>query len=441
MAVSYQKIWKISFPIFLSLLAQHIIIVVDTAFLGRVGEIELGASAIGGIFYVCLFILGFGFATGTQILIARRNGEKNYGSIGRYVDHTVYFLLTLALVLILFTRFFSSDVLGTILSSENIFLESKKYIDIRIWGLVFAFMNMVFRAFYIGIQKTKYLIYSASIMALVNISLDYILIFGKLGFEPMGIEGAALASVISEMTSVFFFLVITLASIDLKKYKLFFFRKVNIAVIRTIMDVAFFVMLQYLVSIISWFTFFMIIEQTGERPLAVSNIIRGLYMIFTIPIFSLGSATNTIVSNTIGENRIKDVLPTILRISKISFFTILVFIGLSLVFSRFMLSLYTNDPVLIDASYGPFYVILGVLVFFSVSIIVFNGVAGTANTRISLVIETVSISVYLVFAYYLALVAEASTATIWMSEFLYFGLLGLLSTMYLLKGNWTQKKI
>ena len=88
-SLSYRSIWKISYPIFLSLLAQHIIIVVDTAFLGRVGEIELGASAIGGLFYVCLFILGFGFGTGAQILIARRNGEGKYDQIGAYVDHSL----------------------------------------------------------------------------------------------------------------------------------------------------------------------------------------------------------------------------------------------------------------------------------------------------------------------------------------------------------------
>ncbi len=441
MAASYKSIWKISYPIFLSLLAQHVIIVVDTAFLGRVGEIELGASAIGGLFYVCLFIIGFGFATGAQILIGRRNGEKNYSQIGTFVDHSIYFLLVLATLLVAFTVLFSADIMGSILSSENIFRESKKYIDIRIWGLVFAFMNMAFRAFYIGITKTRILSYSATIMAIVNISLDYILIFGHLGIKPMGIEGAALASVIAEISSVVFFIIFTLVQVDLKKYSMFKFKGLNLQVIRKTMDVAFFVMLQYLVSIISWFTFFMIIEQTGERPLAVSNIIRGLYMIFTIPIFSLGSATNTIVSNTIGEKKFDLVLPTIYRLSKISFFTILVFIAFSLVFTELMLSFYTNDPLLIEAAYGPFYVILGVLLLFSISIIVFNGVAGTANTRISLLIEVIAIVFYLGLAYYLAIILKTTTVNIWMSEFLYFSLLGVMSVIYLKRGKWMNKVI
>lgn len=441
MAVSYHNIWKISYPIFLSLLAQHIIVVVDTAFLGRVGEVELGASAIGGIFYVGLFILGFGFATGAQILIGRRNGEKNYSQIGTYVDHSILFLLLLAIALIGFTRFFSADILASLLSSENIFLESKKFIDIRIWGLVFAFMNMAFRAFYIGTTRTSFLTYSAAIMAVVNISLDYVMIFGRFGIEPMGIEGAALASVIAEATSVIFFIVITLLAIDRKKYGLFRFHTISLVVVRKILDVAFFIMLQYLLSIVSWFTFFMIIEQTGERPLAVSNIIRGMYMIFTIPIFSLGSAANTIVSNTIGEKKYQEVLPTIFRITRISFYTILVFIGASLLFSHAFLSFYTNNPDLIEAAYKPYYVILGVLLFFAVAIILFNGVTGTANTRVCLLIESVSMVFYLSLAYYLALIVQADTYVIWMSEFLYFGLLALFSILYLKRGNWSKKEI
>ena len=70
-----KEIWNVSYPIFLGLLAQNIINVTDTAFLGRVGEVELGASAMGGLFYICVFTIAFGFSVGSQILIARRNGE------------------------------------------------------------------------------------------------------------------------------------------------------------------------------------------------------------------------------------------------------------------------------------------------------------------------------------------------------------------------------
>lgn len=438
---SYNRIWNVSYPIILSLLAQNIIIIVDTAFLGHVGEAELGASAIGGLFYLSLFIIGFGFATGTQILIGRRNGEKLFTSIGNYVDHNLYFLLVLCIFLTLFSYNFSHHILGTILASENIFQLSIDYIDVRIWGLGFAFINMTFRAFYIGITSTKYLTYSAVMMALVNITLDYLLIFGNLGFPEMGIQGAALASVAAEVTSSLFFIIITFIHIDRKKYRLFYFPGLSIEVIKKIFNVSFFVMLQYFFSIFSWYVFFIILEQTGERPLAISNILRGMYMIFTIPIFSLGSAANTMVSNLLGENQADAVIPTIKRISKISLFSILGLILLGLLFSESFISIYTNDPSLILDTKDPFYVVLGVMVIFSISMIIFNGVSGTGNTRISLLIEFVTMIIYLVLAYFLAVIIGLPITYVWFTEFVYFLLLGILSTLYLKYGKWRNKVI
>ena len=74
---SGKDIMRIAYPILISLLMEQMIGMTDTAFLGRVGEVELGAAAIAGIYYLAVFMMGFGFGIGAQILIARRNGEKH----------------------------------------------------------------------------------------------------------------------------------------------------------------------------------------------------------------------------------------------------------------------------------------------------------------------------------------------------------------------------
>nr|NQU89179.1 hypothetical protein [Bacteroidota bacterium] len=121
---TYRKIWDISYPIILSLLAQNIINVIDTAFLGRVGEVELGASAIGGLFYFSLFMLGFGFGTGAQILMARRNGEKKYSEIGKIFDHTMYIFLALGIFLIAAILIMAPLFLGAFIASDEIYVAS-----------------------------------------------------------------------------------------------------------------------------------------------------------------------------------------------------------------------------------------------------------------------------------------------------------------------------
>ena len=438
---SYKRIWQISFPIFLSMLAQNIIIVVDTAFLGRVGETELGASAIGGVFYMCLYIIGFGFGIGSQIIIGRRNGEGNFHKTGEIFDHSILFLILLAVFFFSITRLTYADVLERILKSPDIFQAGKDYLDIRLWGLLFAYVNTAFRAFYIGIIKTKFISYSAIIMALVNIALDYLLIFGHFGFPEMGIRGAALASVIAEGASVVFFFIITFWKTDLNKYSLFRFSLIRLQTIKSILDVALYIMLQFFLSVLSWFFFFLIIEQTGERPIAVSNIIRSLYMVLTIPIWGLGAATNTIVSNMMGENNIDGIVPTIIRISKICFFSILGVIAITYLFAWDIISFYTNNVSLINDTIDSLYVILGVLGIFSFSIVIFNGVTGTANTKTSLVIEVIAIIIYLALTWYIAIDLGLPVKYIWATEFAYFLVLGVLSVFYFRKGTWMKKEI
>ena len=88
-----------TYPILISLMMENMIGLTDTAFLGRVGEVELGASAIAGVYYMAIFMIGFGFSIGTQILIGRRNGEQNYLEIGPILQQGVLFLILLATVM------------------------------------------------------------------------------------------------------------------------------------------------------------------------------------------------------------------------------------------------------------------------------------------------------------------------------------------------------
>jgi MATE family multidrug resistance protein len=167
-----KHIFKISAPIFLSLLTQNLIQVVDTAFLGRVGEVELGASALAGVIYIAIYTLGFGFSMGSQILIGRRNGEKNYNKIGDIVIQGSIFLLIPAIVLIPILRYGAVNWIPQLFQSADVSGAVTEYLEWRLFGLIFAFVNLMFRAFYIGIARTKILTINAAVMAVVLGSKD-----------------------------------------------------------------------------------------------------------------------------------------------------------------------------------------------------------------------------------------------------------------------------
>ncbi len=438
---SYRKIWNLTYPIILSLLAQNIVTVIDTAFLGHVGEVELGASAIAGLFYFSLFMLGFGFGNGAQILMARRNGEKNYKQIGRIFDHTMYIFVVFSVVLVALILWLAPKFLGAFIQSPEIYRASISYLDYRVWGIFFAFTNVAFRAYYVGITRTGLLGWSAGIMAAVNIVLDYALIFGHWGLPEMGIAGAALASVIAEGVSAIFFVTATLLNHTNRRFHIFRLPGFDKDIVRRTWNISVFIMVQNFVSIAGWFLFFLVIEQTGELPLAISNIVRSLYMLLMIHVWSFSASVNSLVSNVIGEGHSELVFPVINRVNKMGILISATIIALALIFPNAMLRIYTNDPLLIEGARPVLYVVIGALLPLAVSINWFSGVSGTANTRMALLIETSTIVIYLTYVFVITLVVKASLTVTWTSEYVYICILGLFSYLYLKYGKWQAREI
>jgi len=438
---SSRRIWDIAWPIMLSLIAQNIVNVTDTSFLGRVGEIELGASAIGGLLYTTLFMVAFGFATGVQILIARRHGEKNYLAIGRIFDNSFYFLGITSLVITFVVISFGPALLKPFIASEAVYKASSTFLSYRVLGLFFASAVLLFRSFYTGITFTKYLSISSAIMAGVNIILDYALIFGHWGFPRLSIQGAGIASSISEVCALLFFIIITWRNSRLKQYVIFKLVKPDFEIIKNILGISIFVMFQYVLSLGSWFVFFMFIEKMGERPLAVSNIIRSLYLMLMIPGWALCSVTSTLVSNSLGEGKPNFVIPIIKKILKFSVAAMTVTVFLAALIPRQAISIYTNDVSLIAATVPSYYIILAATFIFMAMSILFNGVLGTANTKFALGIEVITLTFYLASAWLFAVRLHLRIEYVWTAEFVYSSSIGILSYWYLKKGNWRSKVV
>lgn len=439
--ITYNRIWLVAYPIILGSIAQNILNFTDTVFLGRVGEIALGAGAIGGLFYLAVIMLGLGFGTGAQIIIARRLGEGKFKDIGEVVIHTIIFLTFLAIIIFILLKYVSIDLLRYSINSNAIYADSIAFLKIRAFGIFFAFINIAFRSFYVGIAKTKVITYTTLVLAAINIFLDYGLIFGNLGMPEMGIRGAALASVIAEISALIFFVLYTIITIDYKKYDLFCFNKFRLNKLSKIFNVSIPMMVQQFVSLSVWFVFFLFVEKIGEMALAVSNIIRSVYVIAMIPIWGFAATTNTLVSYLIGMKRKGEVFPLIYKITLMSFCGVLIIVGSSLFFPRMIIEIYTNQTELIDMGAPVLYIVSIGALFLSVGFVLLNSVSGTGKTNISLAIEIVVLAVYVSYIYVIIFVFKTDLFGAWTSELVYGLLLSVVSWLYLKSNHWQKSKI
>lgn len=436
-----KEIWRVTYPIFLGLLAQNVINVTDTAFLGRVGEVALGAAAMGGLLYICVYTIAFGFSVGSQILIARRNGEGNYRAVGPIMWQGTAFSFGMAVCLLILMYFSAAPLIRLLITSDSIYGATYEFFTWRIWGFLFAFVNVMFRGLYIGITRTKVLTMNAVVMALVNVILDYALVFGELGLPEMGVRGAALASVIAEASSLLFFLLYTYYKVDLKKYGLNRLGQFDLSMVLRILRISCFTMVQYFLAMAIWFVFFMALERLGQRQLAVANIVRSVYVVLLIPVQALSTTANTLVSNLIGAGGSSGVVTLLHKISRMSFLIMVVCVGLCVAFPGSILSVYTNEEALLVESVSALYVVCGAMLIASLANVYFNGISGTGNTQAALVLEVFVQVFYALYIIVVGMVIQAPVDVCFTTEVIYYVLMLGSSLIYLKKAKWQNKKI
>lgn len=420
---------------------EHLINLTDTAFLGRVGEVELGASALSGVFYLAILLLGYGFSIGAQILVGRRNGEKRYEDIGPLIIQGILFLWIVAAGAFVLTRTMAPLVFPLLISSPDIAAASLSYMDWRAYGLFFAFPAFMFRALYVGITDTRILTVNALVMVSANVVLNYLLIFGNCGFPRMGIAGAALASSLSELISLIFYVVHVRLRVDRAKYGLRRGAFKDMRQVRPMLSLSVWTMAQYFVGISVWFLFFAAIEHLGGREIAISNMVRSFGGMLSLIPFAFGSAVSTMVSNHLGAGKPEEVIPTCLRgifLCTLITLPIMAFAGL---FPELVLRLYTDNLTLVQQGVPSLRVLTSAFFFAVPSAIIFNAVSGTGNTRHAMWLDFVAFAIYTLYVYIIIVRLRMDVAICWTSEHMYWLPLLILSTLYMKSGKWQRKKI
>ena len=437
----YRDIWHIAYPILISLVMQTLINITDTAYMGRVGEIELGATALVSVYYLTIYMAIFGFSVGAQIFIGRRNGEGNYNKIGDIVIQGVLFLLGVAALFVGLSKWLSPILLSNIVSSKQILTACIDYLDWRIWGLLFSAVSVMCRAFFVGITRTGVLVWNSVILTVSNVIFNYIFVFGAFGVPAMGIAGAAVGSVLAEALAMLQFVVYAIMKVDMKRYGIS--RQIKFApdVIRGILSLSVWTMLQNFLTHAVWFVFFLAIEHLGEEQLAITNIVRSGSSLIFMPIIAFASTASTLVSNAMGAARTGDVMLIIRRCIAMSYAVIVPLIIIIAFIPQTYMRIFTDNVAILQGSVASVYVMLGFNLIAIPACIFFHSVSGTGNTRLALGVEVVATILYAIAIYGIIFSIRADVAVCWSVEYIYWTTILICSALYFRYGKWRENSL
>ncbi len=435
-AITNNYIIRLALPISLAMLIPLLNDLTNNFFLGRVGVRELAVNGVSGIFYLALSMVGYGLANGVQVKLSRRAANLDYNGITKIFINGAMLTMLLALCLMMLSLWLAPLIFGLSMHSNDHVVMSINYLYIRVWGLPFLMLTQLANAFYISIARSKFLMAGSLAATLTNVLLDYILIFGNFGFPRMGLEGAALASVGAEMIGAgvmygAFYLYRLYRQFPIHEH---FVPDLQLA--KSMLKIAAPLIIQYFFSIGGWLVFFIFVEHLGERELAGSQIIRSLFRIVSISTWAFGATCNTMVSNIIGQGRQSEVVGLVHKIWKISLTATAAICLLMLVSARFYLSLFTSDQVLIDLTVPSLRVVAVATLVMSLGTVSFNAVIGTARTTVNLIIEVSCVCLYLIYCYIFIERMRCPLYMAWLSEFVYWTSMLVVSYIYLRSGRW-----
>lgn len=437
----YRSILAMAVPLMGSTFIQSVVLITDSAFLSRYDTIAFDAAGNGGLVYITLFMALVGMSDGAQILMARRIGQGKEHLLARIFGTTIFTNFLLVLILFSLIKFVLPDFIESYAHHKAVAEGQIDYINIRGYGLFFAMISLSINAYFMAMGKTSVVFLSAIVTACSNIFLDYSLIFGHFGMPELGLEGAAVASTLSDGLGMLFLFLVLTKSKSRKEHKLFAQLAYNTKSFKELIKLGTPILMQGLIALSTWTIFFAWIEQMGTHELTISQNIRSLYFIAFIPVFGFGATTKTYISQLIGSKRFDEIPKAIRRIQWMTLLFLFIFFHGALIYPEQLIKMINPEEAYLAESASILRYVGGSIFLFGYCSVYFHTINGSGNTRFTFYVELISVMAYIFFAYLFIKVYKFDIYWVWTVEYIYFSLMGLLSYGYLKFFNWQKKQI
>jgi MATE family multidrug resistance protein len=193
---------KLSYPVIIGMLGHTFVQFIDNVMVGQLGTAELAAISLGNSFIFIAMSVGIGFSTAITPLVAEGDSANRPEEVKSILSHGLLWCLFLGLALFL-AVYLSRNLMFSMGQPEEVVVLAFPYLQ---WVAVSLFPLIVFQAFKQftdGMSLTRYAMYATVLANVVNVVVNYVLIFGKWGFPAWGITGAAIGTLISRLVMLF----------------------------------------------------------------------------------------------------------------------------------------------------------------------------------------------------------------------------------------------
>lgn len=328
---------KLAYPVILGMIGHTLVSLVDNIMVGQLGTAELAAVSLGNSFVFIAMSLGIGFSTAITPLVAEADGEKNIEKGKQAFNHGLFLCTVLGVSLFLLLLVLK-PLMYKMSQPDEVVAFAKPYLDLVAFSLIPLIMFQGFKQFADGLSQTKYSMWATIAANVINVVLNYLLIFGKFGFPEMGIIGAAIGTLISRVFMVVFIWYLLKRKEKFKPYfERFSFKNIKKQVLNKIIGLGFPSALQMLFEVAVFTSAIWLSGVLGKNPQAANQIALNLSSMTFMVAMGLSVAAMIRVGNQKGLQNFKE-------LRRIAFSIFLLVILLDVVFALIFYVFNTQLP-------------------------------------------------------------------------------------------------
>ncbi len=230
---------KLAFPVILGMLGHIFVSFADNIMVGQLGAAELAAVSLGNSFFFIAMSLGIGFASAITPLVAEADSAKNNLGVKNALKHGLI-LCSILSVLLYLLMLLAIPVIHYMKQPLEVVELAIPYLYIISISIIPLVVFEALKRFSDGLSNTKYPMYATIAANIINIIINYLLIFGSFGFPKLGIVGAGIGTLVSRIIMIFFLSLIFMKKEKFKPYVLNIkFRIVDSLIFKKIINIGF----------------------------------------------------------------------------------------------------------------------------------------------------------------------------------------------------------
>jgi MATE family multidrug resistance protein len=301
----YKRNLALAFPIILAQMGQVTVSIVDTFMVGMLGTAELAAVAFAGSIYMLVFIFGLGFSLGQTPHVGKAYGQKQWWKIGVLFQNALLINISLS-VLLCGVVFLLKPLLYHLNQPENVVSIAMPYFDWMLYSTLPLLLFFTCRQFAEGVGNTKIAMWITISGNVINVFLNYVMIFGKFGFPAMGVEGAGLSTLIVRMLMGLAFVFLVFKHPALKIFTTYFsWKNFLLPAIKRLVATGFPISGQLIVEVLTFSVSAIMIGWINEVNLAAHQIVLQLASATFMISLGVGSAATIRISHQYGSKHYK----------------------------------------------------------------------------------------------------------------------------------------